>query len=404
LTAEPSDAYAEPALPAPPSVVPSALAIVAIAAVAVCLLVYLVFAVPGRWLPSAQERAYGAAQLAMPHGSAGISGTELVVTRAADDGNTVISVTTDFRSLDYPVVAWIATGFPPDARVALLWQTDVEPARVNKRALDVEAGQVLPADLHRDPHWLGRIVGLALVLQGPIDAPLRVRGVIAKPAGALDTLRDRAREWLAPEPWTGASINTVAGGSDVQRLPLPLLLAAAIFLVALALWPALRRRGRDWIPGVASAVIAVALVAWFVLDARWTVSLVREARATAVRYAGKSDDEKHRAADDRDLFAFIEKARAQLPREPARVFVVADADFFRGRAAYHLYPHNVWFDPYRNAVPPADRLHAGDWLVVYQRRGVQYDAARHSLRWDGDVTVPVDLKLLDHGGALFVVR
>jgi hypothetical protein len=404
LTAEPSDAYAEPALPAPPSLAPRTVAIVAIAAVVVCLLVYLAFAVPGRWLPSAPERAYGAAQLTIPRGIAGISGTELVVTRAADDGNTVISVTTDFRALDYPVVAWIAAGFPADARVALLWQTDVEPARVNKRALDVDAGQVLPADLHRDPHWLGRIVGLALVVQGPLDAPLRVRGVIAEPAGALDTLRDRGREWLAPEPWTGASINTVAGGSDVQRLPLPLLLAAAILLVAVALWLALRTRGRDWIPGVASASIAVALVAWFVLDARWTVSLVREARATAARYAGKSDDEKHRAGDDRDLFAFIEKARTQLPREPARVFIVADADFFRGRAAYHLYPHNVWFDPYRNVVPPADRLHAGDWVVVYQRRGVQYDAARHSLRWDGDVTLPVDLKLLDHGGALFVVR
>ena len=87
-----------------------------------------------------------------------------------------------------------------------------------------------------------------------------------------------------------------------------------------------------------------------------------------------------------------------------RVFVVADADFFRGRAAYHLYPHNVWYEPYHNAVPPADRLRAGDWLVVYQRRGVAYDAAKRSVRWDGDVTVPVELKLLDHGGALFVVR
>jgi len=128
-----------------------------------------------------------------------MAGNELIVTRAAEDGNTVISVTTDLRAVDYPVIAWIAAGFRPDARVALLWQTDVEPARVNKRPLEIEAGQLLPADLHRDPHWLGRIVGLALVLQGPVEAPLRVRGVIAKPAGAVDTLRDRAREWLAPE-------------------------------------------------------------------------------------------------------------------------------------------------------------------------------------------------------------
>jgi hypothetical protein len=169
-------------------------------------------------------------------------------------------------------------------------------------------------------------------------------------------------------------------------------------------WLVLRAHGRDWRPGVASAVVAVALVAWFLLDARWTMNLVQQARATALQFAGKDANEKLRAGQDRDLYAFIEKARAQLPQGPARVFVVSDADFFRGRAAYHLYPHNVWYEPYHNAVPPADRLRAGDWLVVYQRRGVAYDAAKRSLRWDGDVTVPVELKLLDHGGALFVVR
>ena len=405
MNAAPAVAPAGPARPsAAQSLAPRTIAIVALASVALCLLVYLVLAVPGRWLPSATERAFGATQLAMPRGVAGIAGSELVVTRAADDGTTVISVTTDLRARDYPVVAWIAAGFGADARVALLWQTDVEPARVNKRPLEIAAGQLLPADLHGDPHWLGRIVGLALVVQGPIEAPLRVRGVIAKPAGAFDTLRDRSREWLAPEPWSGASINTVAGGADVQRLPLQLLFAAAILLAGLALWLVQKSRSRTSRSALVSATIVVALVAWFVLDARWTVNLVREARATAVRYAGKDADAKHLAGEDRDLFAFIEKARAQLPRQPARVFVVADADFFRGRAAYHLYPQNVWFDPYRNVVPPADQLHAGDWLVVYQRRGVQYDAARHSLRWDGDVTVPVELKLLDHGGALFVVR
>jgi len=405
VNAAPAVAPAGPARPsAAQSLAPRTIAIVALASVALCLLVYLALAVPGRWLPSATERAFGATQLAMPRGVAGIAGSELVVTRAADDGTTVISVTTDLRARDYPVVAWIAAGFGADARVALLWQTDVEPARVNKRPLEIAAGQLLPADLHGDPHWLGRIVGLALVVQGPIEAPLRVRGVIAKPAGAFDTLRDRSREWLAPEPWSGASINTVAGGADVQRLPLQLLFAAAILLAGLALWLVQKSRSRTSRSALVSATIVVALVAWFVLDARWTVNLVREARATAVRYAGKDADAKHLAGEDRDLFAFIEKARAQLPRQPARVFVVADADFFRGRAAYHLYPQNVWFDPYRNVVPPADQLHAGDWLVVYQRRGVQYDAARHSLRWDGDVTVPVELKLLDHGGALFVVR
>ena len=47
----------------------------------------------------------------------------------------------------------------------------------------------------------------------------------------------------------------------------------------------------------------------------------------------------------------------------------------------------------------------GDWLVVYDRRNVQYDAARRMLRWDGNPPVHAELKLLEpHGAALFLVE
>ena len=403
LTAPPADVPVEvPPAPDRP-LARTTVAGVFIAALVVCLLAYLAYAVPGRWFSSATDKAYVARQLTLPRGTATIVGDELVVSRAADDGNTVISVQTDLRSSEYPVVTWIAAGFPSGTPVALLWRTDVEPARVNKRVLEIDSGQLLPVDVQSDPHWIGRIVGLALVVQGPIEQPLRIRGVVARPATAWDTLRDRVREWMAPEPWTGASINTIAGGADLQRLPLPLVLALALVLSTAALW-LLHRQRRVAMTSVTLASAALVIAAWFVLDARWMINLVRQAHATALQYAGKDAHEKLLSGQDRDLVAFIDKARAILPKDPARVFVVADTDFHRGRAAYHLYPHNVWYEPYRNAVPPADRLRAGDWLVVFQRRGVQYDAARHSLRWDGGATVSVDLKLLDHGGALFIVQ
>jgi hypothetical protein len=157
-------------------------------------------------------------------------------------------------------------------------------------------------------------------------------------------------------------------------------------------------------PSLAIAAAGLFIAVWFVLDARWTFNLARQTRETAARYGDKDWQSKHLAADDGPLFAFIEKVRDALPETPARVFVVADADYFRGRAAYHLYPHNVWYEPYYNAVPPADRLRPGDYIVVYQRRGVQYDASQQRVRWDGGVTIPVELKLRDGGGALFVVR
>ena len=340
----------------------------------------------------------------MSRGTASVQADELVVTQSGEGGDSVISLGTDLRAADFSVVDWIAIDVPESAQVALLWHTDYEPTRVNRSTVRVVSGRLLPVAIGTDPHWIGKITGLALVVHGPLPEPLRVRGVVVKPADAVETMRDRIREWTAIEPWTGTSINTVTGGADIQFLPLPLLLIAAVVIAGAALAWRARRGWRGAAPSVAVAVAGLFLFAWFVLDARWAFNLSRLAQISGQRYAGKDWREKHLAADDGALFAFIEKVRSVLPATPARVFVLADAHYFRGRAAYHLYPHNVWYEPYANKVPPAERLHAGDWIVVFQRHGVLYDAGQRRLRWDGGATLPVDLKLLDGGDALFVVR
>ena len=144
--------------------------------------------------------------------------------------------------------------------------------------------------------------------------------------------------------------------------------------------------------------------AWFILDVPWQWNLMREARATFQQYAGKSWRERHLAAEDGALFAFIEKARAKLPPPPARVFMVADALYFRDRGAYHLYPYNVYFDPYRNTMPDAAKLRGGDYLVVFRRKGVQFDPAQKKLRWDGGQPLDAEVLFAEGGGAVFAIR
>jgi len=369
-----------------------------------CLLAYLGFATHGRWWTAAPDQAFGVDSIVVARGSAFRHGDELVITREGIGGETVISVTTSLLSIDYAMVSWVAIDVPESAQVVLLWHTDYEPDHVNRRLLRVTSGRPMPTWMGADPHWIGRITGLALTIHGPLTRPIRIRGLIVKPADAEGTMLDRVREWTAFEPWTGASINSVTGGADIQDLPLPLLLAFAVGLAGAALAYGSRHELRANAPELAVAVAVLFVAAWFLLDVRWTYNLALQTRGTALRYADKDWRAKHLAAEDGPLFAFIEKVRQALPSTPARVFVLADAAYFRGRAAYHLYPHNVWYEPYINGVPPADRLKSGDFIVVYQRRGVQYDAAAQRLRWDNNVTVPVELKLVDGGNALFVVR
>jgi len=94
----------------------------------------------------------------------------------------------------------------------------------------------------------------------------------------------------------GTSINTLAGGADVQDLPLPALLAATIILAALA-WYALARR-RGFATALPAALAVLFVGGWLLLDLRWTVNLGRQVRATAAQYAGKDWRESRLAAED----------------------------------------------------------------------------------------------------------
>ena len=146
------------------------------------------------------------------------------------------------------------------------------------------------------------------------------------------------------------------------------------------------------------------VAAWLLCDLRWEWNLARQAMATRDQYGGKDWRGKHLAAEDGPLFAFIENVRAKLPVAPVRIFVVAEANYFRDRGAFHLYPHNVYFDPYRDTVPASAAMRPGDYLVVYQRRGIQYDAAAQRLRFPDGTTVAAELVLLEPRAALFLIR
>jgi hypothetical protein len=368
------------------------------------LAAYLVISVPNDWFPAAAPKAFAAKGLALARGTGQLVDEELRVTAADSTGLTVVSLVPDLKSDDYAAVAWIAIDMPENGIVRMLWRTDQAPDKVNTIDVPVESGRPLPVILADNPAWIGRVTGLALAIQAPLSQPIRILGVIAKPMGALEVLSDRVREWLAFEGWTGTSINTVNGGADVQEFPLPVLMALTVALAGAAAILIERRRPGAFGAPTSAVLGAIFLIAWLILDARWTGNLVRQEQNTAQQYAGKSMRDKLLANEDAQLFAFVERALQVLPSSPVRIFVAADGNYFRGRAAYHLYPHSVYFDARSNELQWADALRPGDWLLVYQRRGIQYDANRQMLRWETGRTTSAEVKLIEPGAALFRIR
>jgi hypothetical protein len=373
-------------------------------AVAVVLLAYLAVAVPASWFPSSPVKQWTVRDLTLPRGTGSVANNELVITGPDNAGQVYVAVTTDLRARDYATITWNVRNLPSDAVVHFLWRSDYASRKIFSVPVAVDGGRLLPIVLANDAGWLGHVTGIGLSIRGTLVQPFGISGAAAKPSGALGVVQDRVGEWLAFERWTGTSINSIAGGDDLQPLSLPLVLATSIVLAAAFLL--LRRRFRPAHRGadVALAIAIMFAVSWLVLDARWTWNLVRQVQATTAQYGGKDWRGKHLAAEDGPLFEFVEKARAEMPATPARIFVASEADYFRERAAYHLYPHNVYAEPRRNDLPTADKVKPGDWMLVYQRRNVQFNPATGELRWDGGTPVSAELKLRGDAAALFLIK
>lgn len=364
-----------------------------------CALAWLAVNIPGGWFPAATAKVFGPADFTLTRGTGGSAPGALVITGLDETGTALVTANSDLRSSDYPVIAWSGTSFSDLTDVRFLWRSDYAPGKLNSASVRVSAGRLLPLEMAKNPAWVGKISGVALAIRGPLAAPVQIGGMTAKTGGVREQAGDRVREWLTFERWSGSSINTLTGGAEVQELPLPILLTVAVVIAAGA-WVLLawRRQRLEAVPVVLALLF---VVAWLSLDALWTLNLSRQVAETRAQFGGKDWRDQHLASDDGALFGFIERARAKMPATPTRVFVVADATYFRGRAAYHLYPHNVFFDPTANTLPAAANLRPGDFLVVYQRRGVQYNPEEKRLRWDGGAGMAAEALLVEPGGALF---
>ena len=396
----------EPAIPASPDF-RRAIGVVGgcfVVALAALLAGYLILTIPDSWFSRAEPKVYDAKVLAVAVGTGSIDGDVLVVRPTDASGTIIITIAVSVPAGDYRGVAWQVSGLPAATEARLLWRSEFKPGRTFSLPLPMEADRLAPVVASRDPNWMGPINGIALALRLPSVETIRISGLALDPLTLRSQLAGRVRDWTTFEAWSGASINTVVGGADLQELPLPVLLGLA-GVITVAVVVGLARWRPHWISaGLPAALIFKFIAAWLELDARWQWNLVRQVVVTANTYAGRDWREKHVVAEDGPLFEFIEKARAKMSAAPARVFMVAEAHYFRGRGAYHLYPHNVFFDPWTNAIPPTTAMRPGDYIVVYHRRGIQFDAAQGMLRWDGGPPLAAEPLVVEPGAALFRVR
>jgi hypothetical protein len=225
------------------------------------------------------------------------------------------------------------------------------------------------------------VAGLALAFKLQPKAAVLFRSATLEPDTGASVLSQIAGEWLDREPWGLYSVNYLYGGAPNPRVPLvpaAFLVAATAFLIYRVL---AKRKGLT--PSLAVGV-AFAVAAWIAVDARWQYNLLSNLHITAQKYAGKSMDEKHLAAEDGNIYRVAETIRKGLPAGVTKVTLVSDlsdSELFLGKLRYYLFP--LWLQPKPDPLDPQAVL-----AVVESPRSV-VDAAAGTLRLDGGRTLNV---------------
>lgn len=355
----------------------------------------------GPWLAAAASRSIPGSQLQV-RGKSRIERSAVLLQGVGEDGNAlaVLNLEAPIDAANYRFVAVRARGEFPSGGLSFVWRVQGSEATVRKAEVVVSGNRILPLTLGAVDGWTGKVVGLGLIARGDFREPFLVERIELEPSWVGTTIGTMFSHWVEFEPWDGGSIHFMSGGNPSPRHPLALFVGIS-FLVAIGLYLLLIVLG--YMRFEAQAVLAIALLGWALIDLRWQLNLWKQLDMTRWQYAGKSWEEKRNAAEDGRLFAFMNEAKAKIGDTPAHVFVFADEEFERVRGAYHLYPRNVSVQPRRQSLLPAATFKPGDVLVLYRKRGIQYNPAEKRLRWEGAQTLAVDLVYFSEGSAVFRV-
>ncbi|MDG4596993.1 MAG: hypothetical protein P9F75_15115 [Candidatus Contendobacter sp.] len=303
----------------------------------------------------------------------------------------------------YRQFAWRIDGLQPGSEIRLVWATAADPKTSRERVLPLAGSDEGVLDLGAEPGWQDRIAGIGLAVRGPLSQLLVVRHLELRPVvPTVDALlRGMVEDWTASEDWSQRSINYYSGAPLNALFP-PVVMVALWVGFGAALQALFSRPRRA--PGALLPYVALFLLGWLALDARWQWDLGQRLTQTARDFAGKNVEERRLAALDGEFYRFLREVRQRLPERPARLFIVSadPAGFWAGRARYHLLPHNGYAGFAR--LPPPDAARAGDYVLILSPfAGARYVPERRMLE-EENTRLAVEMLHRADLGALFRIR
>jgi hypothetical protein len=373
--------------------------------IALCVVLLATVAIKntGAWTDAPSPIVVSGPDWILVQGSGHRDGDWFVLEAPGASGVSVLSAKlAPFQAKDFPRAEWTLASAEPPSEVFFVWRTREHPKRSYSKRLEWLVNGVAPLELRPDDGWSGTITGVALAVRSTLETPLRVGSLRLASPSAVAVASEFFRQWSARIFLHGYSISFPF---DIERAHYqPLLAAVAIAEgIAMVAYLLLARR-RGW-PRDRRVPWAIFLGGWLLLDLRWQANLWQSAVDQGLQFAGKTTDEKHRAADDSALFTLMEKMKTALPAPPARVMLFCDNLAICSRAAFFLYPHNVYRASAWTSKPPdPQQLRTGDYLLLVYTKTVGYDSGRGLVVWGPDRTRAAEQILLQPEALLLRIR
>ena len=236
---------------------------------------------------------------------------------------------------------WQPPHMPQEA--AFFWRRSDDQQKVLRAEITVAGNYQI--DLSTEPDWRGEITEFGFLLAGVNGEVIEVGDVSLMPDSLITRLQLTWSAWAAFEEWSQQSINFMHGGDYRQLVALPLLVFAWLLATLVLYWLITGARNRVGPIRLQTTAGMLFLLAWLLLDVRWTTNNIRQMQASLQSQWLTDDQQRSNNTLDGDLFQYIQSLKSDvLGKEPARILIIGDenaVDYYLFRAKYHLLPHSV---------------------------------------------------------------
>lgn len=218
---------------------------------------------------------------------------------------------------------------------AFFWRTLGEPGNVHR--IKLSGGGHHLENLTDRENWQGRITEIGLLFYDDGGKDVHIRSVTLKPQSVAINLKKTWSDWTQLEPWSLKSVNWIASGSKTPIVSLPLFVVGILLAVIAAL---LILNGAA--SSTVGAVFLSMVVAWALVDLRWTVNGIKQSNQTLNNYRSNTDLDHLYGVGDLAIASLVAQTKYVIQDTNASVLVLAtkrEMRFQVQRAKYHLLPN-----------------------------------------------------------------